>query len=88
MLDPLSGLTRWERWALEAWLDSLGGREPSQIKWSELPPAQYARALGELAARKGLRLPRRYVRAREHNPAKGSIGRSRSIRATKPWEGR
>lgn len=83
MLDPLSGLTRWERWALETWLETLAGRGPADIRWSELPPAQYARALGELAARKGLRLPRRYVRAREVNPVKGSLATPRSIRATR-----
>lgn len=83
MLDPLSGLTRWERWALETWLDSMEGRGPAEIKWSELPPVRYARALGQLAFDRGMKLPRRYVRDTSVNRLKGSLATPRSIRATR-----
>lgn len=59
LLDPLSSLSRWERWALETWLESVRFADPREIRWSDLPPAHYARALGELATRMGIRLPRR-----------------------------
>lgn len=66
VLDPLSSLSKWERWALETWLESVRFADPREIRWSDLPPAQYARALGELATRMGIRLPRRqYGRVEE-----------------------
>lgn len=59
MRPSVSSLSNWERQALETWLESIRGLEPKQIRWADLPPAYYARALGELATRMGIRLPRR-----------------------------
>jgi hypothetical protein len=81
MRESVSSLTKWERWALETWLESVRGLEPHQIRWADLPPAQYARALGELATRKQIRLPRRqYGRKDDRKMA----GRHR-VSATAPW---
>lgn len=81
MLDPVSSLTHWERWALETWLETVRGAEPHEIRWADLPPARYARALGELATRMGIRLPRRqYGRVEPKRWAK-----KKDVRATARW---
>ena len=78
MRESVSSLTKWERWALETWLESVRGLEPNQIRWADLPPAQYARALGELSVRMGIRLPRRQY---------GRVSRTRNMAgaASRPW---
>lgn len=81
MRESVSSLSRWERWALETWLESVRGLEPNEIRWADLPPAHYARALGELATRMGIRLPRRqYGRKPDRK-----WPRTRDVRATAPW---
>lgn len=82
MPDPLCSLTKWERWALTAWLESLGDRGPNDIKWAELPPPRYSRALGELATRMGIRLPRRQYGRVDRQ----LLGKKRDVRATKRWD--
>ena len=82
MLSPLEQLSSWERWALTAWLESLGGRGPADIRWSELPPPKYSRALGQLATQMGIRLPRYHARVTE----KILQNHARDTRASKKWD--
>lgn len=82
MLDPLAALSQWERWALTTWLESLGDRGVKDIRWAELPPPRYARALGELATRMGVRLPRRQYGRVDRQV----LPRKRDVRASKKWD--
>lgn len=81
MQESVSSLSRWERWALETWLESVQGLEPHEIRWADLPPACYARALGELATRMGIRLPRRQYGRKEDR----KFPRKKNIRVTAAW---
>lgn len=81
MRASVSSLSEWERWALETWLESIRGLDPKQIRWKSLPPAYYARALGELATRMDIRLPRRQYNRRDDRKFPGR----HRVSVTSPW---
>lgn len=65
MLPAFCDLEVWEQVALSAWVLLLGDAGRGSLKRSELPPARYARALGDLCVQVGIREPRFHNRQRD-----------------------